>query len=450
MIGLGLGIGISQSLGFNIASIFANGEQGVVFDPYDLTSIYQDAAGTIPATAYGQKALKLLDLSGNNHHAVETVAGKAPVLMQRGPLFLGAQALATDAINFSGTNVVTVVMEIRKLVDSTAVALETGQSVGSFVITAPNGASSKNYGFSAKGTLTATRETSAISAITSNVISCVFDLSGDVVANEIKPRIDGAVPDLTAIGTSSGNGPFGNYALTIGSRSSQTSLFLQSGIGRIVAIGRELNSAELANVEAWVRSTIKTTIIASVGDSTVAAYNSRLSLVDLVGCQYAQIAVPGNTIAQQKTAWVARVDKATFGAVVVQVGLNDLNPAEAASVAIARLQDLIDTINTDVSVPVYIAKMIPCRQRLIDLYGATDGPIAYQKWIDMNDAIAGNGSTPITGVDGRITAHEPLMNDGSGNLLAAYDSGDGIHPNNNGRAINAAEWNNALAQDGIL
>jgi lysophospholipase L1-like esterase len=157
------------------------------------------------------------------------------------------------------------------------------------------------------------------------------------------------------------------------------------------------------------------------------------------------IAVAGDTIAQQKTAWTARADKATFEAVVVQVGLNDLDPAEAASVAIARLQDLVDTINADVSVPVYIAQMTPCRARLITVYGGVNGPISYQKWLDINAAIAGTGGTPITGVDGRITSHATSMNDGAGNLLAAYDSGDGIHPNNKGRHVNAAAWYAAIS-----
>jgi lysophospholipase L1-like esterase len=131
---------------------------------------------------------------------------------------------------------------------------------------------------------------------------------------------------------------------------------------------------------------------------------------------------------------------------VVQVGLNDLVPAEAASVAIARLQDLVTTVKQQSSLKtkVLIAKMTPVRQRCIDLYGATDGPVAYQKWLDMNAAIAGTGPTPIAGVAGRITTHTDDMNDGAGNLAAAYDTGDHVHPNNAGRQINGQAWNAGL------
>ena len=93
--------------------------------------------------------------------------------------------------------------------------------------------------------------------------------------------------------------------------------------------------------------------------------------------------------------------------------------------------------------------MIPCKARLLSLYGATQGAVSYQKWLDLNESLAGLGPNPITGVDGRITAHEPLMNDGSGNLLAAYDLGDGIHPNAAGRQINADAYRAKFIADGL-
>jgi hypothetical protein len=62
MIGLGLGIGISQSLGFNIASIFANGENGAWLEPWDQSTMFQDSAGT-PVTDYGQGVALRLDKS---------------------------------------------------------------------------------------------------------------------------------------------------------------------------------------------------------------------------------------------------------------------------------------------------------------------------------------------------------------------------------------------------
>ena len=45
------------------ASLFANGEQGALYDLYDRSTLFQDAAGTTPWTAYGQPLGLQLDKS---------------------------------------------------------------------------------------------------------------------------------------------------------------------------------------------------------------------------------------------------------------------------------------------------------------------------------------------------------------------------------------------------
>lgn len=53
----------SQNLTQVIKSIFAVGGQGFAYDPNDLTTMWQDAAGTIPVTAVGQPVGLMLDKS---------------------------------------------------------------------------------------------------------------------------------------------------------------------------------------------------------------------------------------------------------------------------------------------------------------------------------------------------------------------------------------------------
>lgn len=48
---------------FTPLSLFQNGEQGVFYDPSDLTTLYQDAAGTTPVTAAGDPVGLMLDKS---------------------------------------------------------------------------------------------------------------------------------------------------------------------------------------------------------------------------------------------------------------------------------------------------------------------------------------------------------------------------------------------------
>ena len=65
-----------------IKGIFRNNEQGFAYDPNDLTTLYQDAAGTIPVTAAGQPVGLMKDKSGRNNHAFQTVSASRPILRQ--------------------------------------------------------------------------------------------------------------------------------------------------------------------------------------------------------------------------------------------------------------------------------------------------------------------------------------------------------------------------------
>ena len=206
-------------------------------------------------------------------------------------------------------------------------------------------------------------------------------------------------------------------------------------------------------------STIGPAII--VGDSTIADYEGQsapwrlLSLTPAtVLTNITSIAQAGDTIANQKTDWqaIAEATRTAAKYVIVQIGLNDLNPAESAATALARYQDLVDTIATDSpTARIYTATMTPCKGRLITIYGEENGATAYQKWLDMNTAIAGGGANAITGQYGVITQHTTDLNDGSGNLAAAYEYGGTapkIHPSEEGRWIVAKRWLEKLLSDG--
>lgn len=54
---------LKSNLGAVIKQMFANGEQGFAYDPNDLSTMYQDAAGTVPVTGAGQPVGLMLDKS---------------------------------------------------------------------------------------------------------------------------------------------------------------------------------------------------------------------------------------------------------------------------------------------------------------------------------------------------------------------------------------------------
>jgi lysophospholipase L1-like esterase len=191
-----------------------------------------------------------------------------------------------------------------------------------------------------------------------------------------------------------------------------------------------------------------------LGDSIVAAYGSGDALSTFITSNHIEImlAVPGHTIAQQKTAWASATNKSSTAWVVIQVGINDVGVPSSASTIIAALQDLVNTVRAEIpsSAKIILCTMVPAKARLIFVLGAGPGAAAHVVWGDVNTAITGGGATPITGVDAVASSHTTDLNDGAGNLAAAYDQGDNVHTNNAGRVINAAAMQAAIVSTGIV
>ena len=69
---------------FSPLSLFAASEVGVWYDPSDLTTMFQDSAGTTPVTADGQPVGKILDKSGRGNHASQATAASRPLKTSTG------------------------------------------------------------------------------------------------------------------------------------------------------------------------------------------------------------------------------------------------------------------------------------------------------------------------------------------------------------------------------
>lgn len=61
---------------WSVLDVFKTGSEGVWYDPSDLSTLFQDAAGTIPVTANGDPVGKMLDKSGNHNHAIQDVSSR--------------------------------------------------------------------------------------------------------------------------------------------------------------------------------------------------------------------------------------------------------------------------------------------------------------------------------------------------------------------------------------
>lgn len=83
--------------------LFSNSELGAWYDPSDLTTMFQDAAGTTPVTADGDPVGLIHDKSGNEYHAFQSDLAKQPVYRTDGTLhwleFSGSQRLTIQPLN---------------------------------------------------------------------------------------------------------------------------------------------------------------------------------------------------------------------------------------------------------------------------------------------------------------------------------------------------------------
>ena len=71
---------------FDPLDLFKDGKQGVWYDPSDTSTLFQDAAGTVPVTKDGDPVGLMKDKSGNGNHAVQTVSTARPVYRTDGVL----------------------------------------------------------------------------------------------------------------------------------------------------------------------------------------------------------------------------------------------------------------------------------------------------------------------------------------------------------------------------
>ena len=78
-------IGFDSSI-FDPVTLFADGKQGVFYDPSKLSSLWQNAARTIPVTADGDPVGCMDDLSGNSNHATQSVSVARPIYKTDGIL----------------------------------------------------------------------------------------------------------------------------------------------------------------------------------------------------------------------------------------------------------------------------------------------------------------------------------------------------------------------------
>ena len=249
-----------QSLDSAVRALFANGEQGAWYDPSDLSTMFQDSAGTTPVTAVGQSVGRILDKSGRGNHATQATAASRPVLQQdgNGKYYLAFDGvndfLSTGSVDFTGTDKMTVVAGVRSNANGYSNILELGTDAAS-----SNGFAFQR-GFSANGdyagllygTSLGYGHTTNYVAPDTSVVTVGYNLAlASVSAGEITFRRNGSVAaTLIALGLA-GTGNFASNPLYIGTRAG-TSFPYNGNLYQLVVRGAA--TADLVPVETFVNS----------------------------------------------------------------------------------------------------------------------------------------------------------------------------------------------------
>ena len=104
---------------FSVVSLFKDGQQGFWYDPTKINTLFQDSSGTIAVTADGQPVGLVLDNSGNNNNATQSISASRPTYN------VNPERLTLDKVD-----------------DSIVVNIPTGGWIGSMVLATDQGTAS--------------------------------------------------------------------------------------------------------------------------------------------------------------------------------------------------------------------------------------------------------------------------------------------------------------------
>lgn len=276
MFGLALGrlgglSGKSLPAGFHPASLFTAGEQGFLYDP-KTAQLFQDSAGTTPATANGDPLGYVQETSGHGYNALQATAGQRPLLMldaggRKAIRSNGALALSAANVDFSTTTIFTAVVACDSaLFDANSQCVfshgdnpfSTGgfnceinqQIAGTFGSTFGDGAG--HYRF---------LHGPATEAYSEYVVTIQINPAGATSADQLKVWIDGTLVE-TSVYLTSGTVTAAMFAvrkLELLSKSNNGGSFFQGDVFFACGVGRELTTQERTDLEAFAASRLAIT-----------------------------------------------------------------------------------------------------------------------------------------------------------------------------------------------
>jgi hypothetical protein len=234
--------------------LFALGEKGFWLFPDDLSTLFQDSAGTIPVTTTGQSVGLIKDKSPNHWDFMQPNNLFRPTLQLNGSghkvlEFNGIdQWMVSNVVDLASSQV-TVFVGLRKITDTVAgsvieLSATAVTNNGTFLISAPASAGQPTFSFRTRGTVGITRTAVGFPAPASAVLVGIADI--------IAPVADIRVNGVGAPGAGSqGTGPYLPYQMFMGRRAG-TGIAFQGQINELIVRGAATPTPTVQQLEAYL------------------------------------------------------------------------------------------------------------------------------------------------------------------------------------------------------
>lgn len=245
------GFGARRSSAWSPLSLFASGEQGAWYDPSDLSTMFQDSAGTTPVTAAGQNVRRINDKSGNGNDII--ITGGIPLYQNPlGIYYLEGNShygTSYSSVNLSAFNSISIIVGFKPGLTE-QVIFSFGRilsDAGSFDFGTLNtrkpivywrgstGFAAKYYGSDIQNEI---------------IASTQIDFTGNNQATECPVfRLNANDVAVVTVNNDGGAGPLGNYTFNL--FDGYATRFLGRFYGLIAVTGL-LDAATQLSVESWM------------------------------------------------------------------------------------------------------------------------------------------------------------------------------------------------------
>lgn len=248
----------------NPASLFP--AQGYILNPSDISTMWQDSAGTTPVTAAGNPVGRIIDVSGNGYIFTQATAANRPTYQISATT--GAGCLRFDGVNdylsstatvnlSSGTKLFTAIGMSRNSGGSQRIPIFGGYGAvsGGFTVYAPVG-NDDSVGVAVRGTANGYQTQLFGPGVVLATHTGTWDMTVATIAGAITSRINGRNYNYTAGGSNPGTAAGGsNLTNFIGASSVPSAYFSGDIYGVVVRCASvQVTGTERTGVENYLNT----------------------------------------------------------------------------------------------------------------------------------------------------------------------------------------------------